>query len=586
MIFTFALSIVKGRKYTHHTINRLMTANTQTPRYPSVALNSVFHYPQRLFAILCVCLLTVFATGCDKLQEVMPEEVGHIGQSTTMRVLAGSELKDLEPYFDDIRRNTGVQLEMQYIGTLDGADTLTRDKSYDLAWFSHGKYIQLSQDATGARQIVTQEKIMLSPVVMGVKQSKAQELGWVNNSNLTWRDVAQAASAGKLRFMMTDATSSNSGFSALFGLLAAFSPDPANPDFANVDNRLVQAFFKGNTGRSGSSGWLAERYQLEQTEFDGIVNYESVLLSMNESGALAEPLVLIYPQEGIVTADYPLMLLKKERMEAYKKLVAYLKSEDFQRIVQDRTFRRPVNRLVPLDARFKDGLIELPFPNQLATIDQALFHYLDSGRLPSTSYFVLDTSGSMQGEGIQQLRAAIHTLTGQDQSLAGQFARFRLRERVVMRAFSRRINYSLEAVITDTSINSGEMDSIRRFVNGLEAKGGTAIYDSLRTAYQQINDDIQKKPNRYYSIVLMTDGTNSVGSNFNTFRHWYNAQSATHDTPNQPALQSKSVRVFPILFGEANASEMEQLAEMTGGRVFDARKQSLSAVFKKIRGYQ
>lgn len=546
----------------------------------TISANTMFRsmpfFMRRVYAVVCVCLLALFATGCDKLQEVVPDEVGHIGPSTTMRVLAGSELKDLEPYFDDIERNTGVRLQMEYIGTLDGADKLSRDTSYDMAWFSHGKYIQLSQDYTGARQIITQEKIMLSPVVLGVKQSKAQELGWVNNAHVTWKDVAQAASAGKLNFMMTDATSSNSGFSALFGLLAAFSPDPSNPDFAQVDNKLVSAFFKGNTGRSGSSGWLAERYQAEQQQFDGLVNYESVLLTMNEGGVLAEPLVLIYPQEGIVTADYPLMLLKKQHTAAYKGLVTYLKSEEFQRIVQDRTYRRPVNRLVPLSSKFRDGLIELPFPNSLEVVDQALFSYLDTGRLPSTSYFVLDTSGSMKGNGITNLKAAIHTLTGQDQTIAGQFARFRLRERVVMVPFSKNVNGEFEQTIASTEADSRNMHAIRGFADQLYADGGTAIYDALRTAHERIDTDMRNDANRYYTIVLMTDGRNSVGSNFRAFQRWHA----------QRAGQRQAVRVFPILFGEANADEMRALAELTGGRVFDARKDSLAAVFKKIRGYQ
>lgn len=553
----------------------------QTPKQPAHALSAVFFF----LLLLCTMLLVAACDGqrSGSFEQGAAAPSFSLGADTTLRVLAGSELKDLEPYFDDIQRNTGVRLEMKYTGTLDGADTLTQDRSYDLAWFSHGKYIQLSQDATNTRQIVTQEKIMLSPVVMGVKQSKARELGWESNPNLTWRNVAQMASAGKLRFMMTDATSSNSGFSALFGLLAAFSPDPANPDFSQVDDSLVQAFFKGNTGRSGSSGWLAERYEQEQANFDGIINYESVLLSMNDSGALAEPLVLIYPQEGIVTADYPLMLLKKEHTAAYQKLVTYLKSEDFQRTVQDKTFRRPVNRLVELSPRFQDNLIELPFPNKLSVIDQALFHYLDNGRLPSSSYFVLDTSGSMKGEGIANLRTAIHKLTGQDQSIAGQFARFRLRERVMMLAFSRNINTTLEATVRDTQANSADMNSIRQFVDGLNAHGGTAIYDSLRTTYQQIDTDIANAPNRYYSIVLMTDGSNSVGSNFEQFAAWLQQQ---RDASNPNALRSHSVRVFPILFGEANSNEMERLADITGGRVFDARTQSLASVFRKIRGYQ
>ena len=43
---------------------------------------------------------------------------------------------------------------------------------------------------------------------------------------------------------------------------------------------------------------------------------------------------------------------------------------------------------------------------------------------------------------------------------------------------------------------------------------------------------------------------------------------------------------FPILFGDASQSEMQHIAALGGGRVFDARSASLEAVFKDIRGYQ
>jgi Ca-activated chloride channel family protein len=46
------------------------------------------------------------------------------------------------------------------------------------------------------------------------------------------------------------------------------------------------------------------------------------------------------------------------------------------------------------------------------------------------------------------------------------------------------------------------------------------------------------------------------------------------------------VKVFPILFGEGSPTELQALAEMTGGRVFDSRSKPLPVVFKEIRGYQ
>src|SRR5262249_12754244 len=111
--------------------------------------------------------------------------------SETLTVLAGSELEDLSSMFDQIQANTGVRLEMQYTGSLDGAERLMAGEAFDLAWFSHGKYLSLLQGAN--KRILAQEKIMLSPVVLGVKESKANAWGWSNNANLTWSDIAAKA---------------------------------------------------------------------------------------------------------------------------------------------------------------------------------------------------------------------------------------------------------------------------------------------------------------------------------------------------------------------------------------------------------
>ena len=46
------------------------------------------------------------------------------------------------------------------------------------------------------------------------------------------------------------------------------------------------------------------------------------------------------------------------------------------------------------------------------------------------------------------------------------------------------------------------------------------------------------------------------------------------------------IPVFVILYGEANRGEMEQLAQLTGGKVFDAQNGDLAETFKEIRGYQ
>lgn len=45
------------------------------------------------------------------------------------------------------------------------------------------------------------------------------------------------------------------------------------------------------------------------------------------------------------------------------------------------------------------------------------------------------------------------------------------------------------------------------------------------------------------------------------------------------------IPVYSIIFGEGDAEEMNAILSETGGKTFDASSQSLSSVFKEIRGY-
>jgi len=511
---------------------------------------------------ILLCLTTL--TGCNTQRS-----------GVTMTVLAGSELKDIEPLLGDIERNTGVRLQMTYTGTLDGVEALLGGAHYDLAWFSHAKYLDLRQ--TGRNIVVTQEKTMLSPVVLGIQENKAKSLGWLGKADITWRDIAQKASAGELRYAMTNPAVSNSGFTALIGVATALTGSSDALQANEIDAEALKGFFKGQALTAGSSGWLAESYVREQDTLDGMINYESVLLSLNESKKLKQPLVLIYPREGIITADYPLLLLDKAKREAYDRLVAFIRSPEFQTKLMKTTLRRPVAPGIALDSRIPDPLlIELPFPNSVEVIDALLFSYLDVQRVPSHTFFVLDVSGSMGGDGLRDLKTALTNLTGLDQSLTGQFARFRSRERITLLPFSSEVKDVSEFAINTTTAEGDDMARIRRYVDQLQAGGNTAIYSALAKAYDLAQQAQAQDADRYYSIVLMSDGRTNAGVSQEGFRSYYQ---------NLPS-QTQQIKTFTVLFGDADKAEMEKIAELTGGRMFDAKSQSLSQIFKEIRGYQ
>lgn len=117
---------------------------------------------------------------------------GPSGPKTTLDVIAGSELKDVEPILADAERATGVHVAMTYVGTIAGIDRLAGGERHDAAWFAQDKYLALS---SAGKSVRTRTRIMLSPVIVGVKHSVATQLGWSAGKHVSWRDLQAAVAA-------------------------------------------------------------------------------------------------------------------------------------------------------------------------------------------------------------------------------------------------------------------------------------------------------------------------------------------------------------------------------------------------------
>jgi Ca-activated chloride channel family protein len=221
-------------------------------------------------------------------------------------------------------------------------------------------------------------------------------------------------------------------------------------------------------------------------------------------------------------------------------------------------------------------LSELPFPASRELLDQLIEAYQGELRRPASTYFVIDTSGSMAGSGIAQLRESLLALAGADASMSGRFARFQPRERIYVLPFSQSPGkpnrYELPA---DRNQSAAALTEIRAFAEGLRAEGGTAIFSSVKVALEAAAADRRKAPERTYSVVVMTDGRNESGIGQEDFTRWYKGLPEA----------DRGIHVFGLLFGNAEKDQLEVIAQVTGGRVFDARK-GLAVAFKEIRGYQ
>ena len=162
---------------------------------------------------------------------------------STLTVLGGSELADLKPILIDVAKASGVTLKVSYTGTLDGAEQLLSGAATpDLVWFSSDRYLRLQSGLKG--KLLASEKIMLSPVVLGVKQSFARKWGW-DSGKVSWKAIAAKAASGELSYGMANPAASNSGLSALIGVVAAVSGKGDAVTAADVTTGELKGFFRG-----------------------------------------------------------------------------------------------------------------------------------------------------------------------------------------------------------------------------------------------------------------------------------------------------------------------------------------------------
>ncbi|RYF71141.1 MAG: VWA domain-containing protein, partial [Comamonadaceae bacterium] len=512
-------------------------------------------------------------------------------------VLATTDLRDAQPLEEMVQKATGIPLKFRFGGTMESTEAVQTGKANaDAAWFANAKY--LLSDPQGQARVKLQEKIMLSPIVVGVSESQARVLGWDTPdgaAKVTWNTIAQAAQRGQLRYALSNPATSNQGFMALMGVVASAAGKSEALTAADVDRAAIAGFIKGYKLPGDNSTYLSERFIEQQgARVNAFINYESWLLSLNQSGQLREKLTLVYPHEGVATADYPLMLLNDAKREQYQKIVAYLKGDEAQSWLAKTTLRRPVNAEV---AKAQAGLfpqgamrIELPFSTDRALADGLIDAYLNEFRAPIASTFVLDISGSMSRDGRrQQLVEALQYIAGDDASLTGRIARLTDREKVWMLTFSEQPNTPVffqmpsakpatrgVQVQADSEARKKVLAEVRDYAESLQMNGGTALYDAVLRALSNMAAERVRNPGYQYSVVAFTDGENNKGRSLAQFKAAYA----------QLPEDVRAVPVFMVLFGEANEQALKELVQTTGGRVFDARKASLYSVFKDIRAYQ
>ena len=492
----------------------------------------------------------------------------------TIRILSGSENEELEAVIDECSQATGVEIEMDYKGSVDIMRELESGaKEYDAVWPASSIWLSMGD----VNHLVKHsQSISMTPVVFGIRDSLAEELGF-KGKDVSVKDILAAIQGGKMSFCMTSATQSNSGASAYIGFLYALLGKQEGMTAEDLQGEQLRADITGLLGgverSSGSSDWLKDLFLKE--DYDAMVNYECLIIDANRQleSEGKEPLYIVYPYDGLSIADSPLGYVDhgdSQKEEAFQAVQQYLLSKEAQSEIEATGRRISANGVSDEN---KDVFNEewgvdterILSPIQMPDADvlmEALNLYQTSFKKPSLNIYCLDFSGSMEGTGEAQLKDAMSQILLQENA-----------SRNFLQANAGEVN---EVIFFDNTIldieraadDSDEaLAQLYQKVADFQIAGGTDIYNAAAQALAEASSyDLEKYTP---AIILMTDGVSDY--NYQTFQEAWD-------------ILGIDVPVFSITFGAADPTQLEELAEATGGRVFDGT-QDLTEAFRSVKGY-
>ena len=537
----------------------------------------------RLRAVFAAAVLMTFAafalTACSFGTEEQEEasgsgDVSVLGSGDqTLRIVSGSENKELEPILEEYADEEDIRIEMSYKGSLDIMRLLEEeDISYDAVWPASSLWLTVGDID---HRIKHAESISITPVVFGIRRGLAEELGFVGRE-VSVRDILSAIEAGKLKFCMTSATQSNSGASAYIGFLYALLGNPEMITMEDLQSEelktQVQELLYGVDRSSGSSDWLKDMFL--EGDFDAMVNYECLMIQTNEvlEDRGEEPLYVVYPYDGLSLADSPLGYVdqgEEEKEELFLGLQAYLLSEETQDAIQ-RTGRRTGYTGISERNReiFREewGLqpdrvlspIRMP---ETEVLFECLNLYQTELRKPSLSVYCLDYSGSMSGRGNRQLVEAMEQLLIQENAAKNFLQASQDEVNILIPFNSEPIDVFMAAG------NGSELEGLYERVEEQTPGGGTNMYSAIVEGLDLLYsfDLSDYTP----AIILLTDGQS--GGSIDDIEPYYSDLGV-------------SIPIFSIMFGDADESQLEELAEYSNARVFDGRE-NLTEAFRSVKGY-
>lgn len=481
------------------------------------------------------------------------------------------ENKVLEETINKFARKNAIDINITYADNLDIVDKLNSGEKYDAIWASNSIWL----DMLDSSKVSTSDSksTSVTPIVIGIKKSKASELGLIDKS-VKMKDLLSLIKSGKLKFSMANPITTNSGAASYLNILSTLAGNPDVLTSSHLKSKTLQedmkAFFTGLVRTAGDEDFLNKSFV--DGNYDAAITYESSIININKELVKngKETLYLIYPVDGVSICDSPLVYINNrndKKKEIFLDFQSYILSDNGQEILLNlgrRTWYGGVTNNAPANIFNKEWGIDttkyispIKYPAE-SVIKEALELYQTKIRKPVHVVFCLDYSGSMYGGGLDALQEAMEYVLSSEAKKS--MIQFTSEDKIDVIAFGSHIKSLGSTRGNDTSTLLNE-------IMNYDLDGATALYPAAEKAIEMLSSESSSYNT---SVILMTDGEGNIGT-FTDLVNTYNKYS-------------KDIPIFSITFGEASYEQLNKMAELSNGKVFDGKSDLVNA-FKTVRGY-
>jgi Ca-activated chloride channel homolog len=448
---------------------------------------------------------------------------------------------------------------------------------------------------------------MQTPLVIAMPKPMAEALGWPDTP-LGFEDILKLAQdpagwAGKghpewgpFRLGKTNPNFSTSGLSQTVAQYYAATGKTSDLTLEDLARPEVEAYSRGVESAVVHYGdttltFLNNLYRADRrgdpygyasaiaVEEKSVVDYntgnpDGILDPGEKPRKPRVPLVAIYPKEGTLFSDNPLIILdapwvSKNEAAAAKAFVKFVTEAKNQRRVLKFGFRpgnpevaigKPITAKNGLDPTQPQTTLEVPDPPVLAgVIDE-----WNKVRKKARVLLVVDVSGSMGDEADPNTGATKLDLA--KKAALAALDQFQPDDDVGLRIFSTELSNDDPTDYLDlvpiAPIASNRQD-LERAIDSLVPTQGTPLYTVAHDSFEKMRKEFDAT--RINAVVLLTDGrnedprNNDLGDLLDFLRGQNEGESTT------------PVRIFPIAYGgDADESTLKRIAEATNAAEYSA----------------